>query len=102
VRNKRVMLRKKAVMKRRYLKVAGEFIITEEQIIFRPLLGKRDAIIPLKEVVDARVEGKLRKKLVIKGKGGKYIFFMKGAENVHRLLAALLPNIYKNSSHTIT
>ncbi len=100
--DEKILLERKAVMEKRYKKIPGTFIVTEEKILFQPLFRRGEITIPLKNISDIGIKKYLRKKLrIVKGEN-EYIFLMKGVNNVYRLLSSLLPNIYKNSSNTIT
>jgi len=81
--------RGKAIRRAGHIKIAGTLLVTNYGIKFMPLLGKDMISIELGKIEEVNSYGKWRKKLRIKGVD-EYIFQIKNAEEVGRLIKTLL------------
>ncbi len=85
----KILLRRKANFRSGKFRTVGTFVITDRDISFRPLAGKKAVSIPLESITDVRMTGVLFKKMVLSADGKDYTVYLKEAKKVIGLLNAI-------------
>ncbi|KAA0015013.1 hypothetical protein B6U81_05595 [Thermoplasmatales archaeon ex4484_30] len=88
-KNELILWKKKANMKVKSVKIPGTLFVTNKKIVFKPMLTKNEIIIRFKEIRKSEVMKGLTKKIKIISEK-EYIFFVKEAEAVARLIKTLI------------
>lgn len=83
-----VLLRKKANLKIRHVKMAGVLKITNEKIIFKPFFSN-EINISLSSIKNVEIVKKFLKRVKIEANEKEYLFFTRDAKNVARLIKSL-------------
>jgi len=83
------LLRKKANLKIKHIKIAGVLKITNEKIVFKPFLSSEISI-PISSISNVEIVKRFLERVKIEANEKEYLFFIKDAKNVAKLIKSLI------------
>ena len=84
-----IVYEKSVNLKTKYKKTPGSLIITNKKILFSPFLSKKSIIITMNDVHRVELIKGFIKKMKVIAKKKEYVFSIRGAKDVVRLVKAL-------------